>query len=126
MSGAAEVPRVRLTRVVIFTPIVRVELAVAPGVGAEEATTIAIASWAAALSGTDDAGAPAAAPWWAQDLHEVAQIVSVELQGASWAATNGTDAQPGTGAGTWPTRPAGPSSTPSISSSTRIWPLPTW
>ena len=92
MRGTSEVPRVRPTRVVTFRPVVRVELAVAPGVGAEEATTIAIASWAAALSGTDDAGAPAAAPWWARDLHEVAHIVSVELQGASWAATNGTDA----------------------------------
>ena len=91
MSAAAEVPRVRPTRVVVFRPVVRVELAPAPGVGAEEATTVAIASWAAALSGTDDAGAPAAAPWWAQDLHEVAEVVSVELQGASWAATSGAD-----------------------------------
>lgn len=91
MSGRGEVPQVLPTRVVIFRPVVRVELAVAPGVGAEEATTVAIASWAAALSGTDDAGQPAAAGWWSHDLHEVAEVVSVELQGASWAATSGTD-----------------------------------
>lgn len=91
MSGSGEVPQVRPTRVVIFRPVVRVELAVAPGVCAEEATTVAIASWAAALSGADDSGAPAAAAWWAEDLHEVAEVVSVELQGASWAATGGTD-----------------------------------
>lgn len=89
MSGRGEVPQVP-TRVVIFRPVVRVELAPAQGVGAEEATTIAIASWSAALSGTDDAGEPAAAGWWAQDLHEVAQIVSVALQGASWCTTGGT------------------------------------
>ena len=91
MSGAAEVPRGRPTRVVIFQPVLRVELAPAPGAGAEEATTVAVASWSAALSGTDDAAAPAAAAWWSNDLHEVAEVVSVELQGASWAATNGTD-----------------------------------
>lgn len=76
----------------MFRPVVRVELVPATGVGAEEATTVATASWAAALSGTDAAGAPAAAPWWERDLHEVAQIVSVELQGASWTATSGSDA----------------------------------
>lgn len=82
VSGRGEVSPDRPTRIVIFRPVVRVELVLAPGVGAEEATTVAIASWSAALSGTDDAGEPAAAGWWAQDLHEVAQVVSVELQGA--------------------------------------------
>lgn len=92
MSRTEGVSLDRPIRVVIFRPVVRVELAPARGVGAEEAITIAIASWSAALSGTDDAGAPAAAPWWAQDLHEVAEVVSVELQGASWTTTGGSTA----------------------------------
>jgi len=93
MSAVArEGPAVHQRRVVVFRPVIRVELGLVSGVGAEEATTVAVASWSAALSGTDELGDPAAATWWSQDLHEIADVISVELQGASWAATYGTDA----------------------------------
>ena len=74
------------TRVVLFRPEVRVTLRILPGVGAEEATTVAIASWSGALCGTDDEGRPAPAEWWAAELFDHARVASVELAGLSWTA----------------------------------------
>lgn len=76
-------------RVIVFRPIIRIALATEPGVGAEEATTQAIASWSSALSGADSTGRPAPAAWWGADLYEVAEVVSVELQGATWVTEPG-------------------------------------
>ena len=71
------------THVVEFRPVVRVQLAVAPGADAEAVAGAAVAAWQAALHGYDDQGRRWEAEFWGAGAGDAALVLGVEVVAAT-------------------------------------------
>jgi hypothetical protein len=71
------------THVIEFRPVLRVELAVAPGADAEAVARAAAVQWAAALHGYDSEGRRWEPEFWGVGAGDDALVLGVEAQDAT-------------------------------------------